>query len=574
MNTFFENLYNYLQSNEMIVSYDSKFNNLIQINKNEYEQEYMIKNLIIKINDVNLSFNNNINFILSINNEITTYKSIKSISKDRINYNNKDFKNVLEMLPFKEFVYDIKQHCDSMFNRISGTTTFERIAMDQVTLKLTIGLCEKYKLYNKLYTYVCIRSLFDICLNNTDGEFLFKTSMLFKQNKIINIFNIKIDSEDSSDNQIWRSMPRYLKKDIRQINEVRKWFNNIIGIENNNKMKDIAENSNLNIAISSNDKDINLHNEWVKFISILNKSDKLDNNNNTKEDINIFDINIKRIKNILKKGSPKEIVQIKNQTTNENEDIIIDAIDEEFEMISVIDCKRINNTYKDFSTLYLKKHDSHVLSTILHNFKNKKIIYKDLGLPYKFGVLLHGEPGTGKSSAILAIASYLQRDIYYLDFNNITTNAELKSVFNKVNDEMSNNGILVMEDIDVMTNIVHDRSLNKHTNTALTLECFLNLLQGTLTKDGSIFIATTNNINILDKAFIRDGRFDVKIHLEACDHYQMNLIYNKFFNRSIPEELIKKIPELKITPATFISKTLPYLLTEVDDKIIIDNIIT
>lgn len=351
---------------------------------------------------------------------------------------------------------------------------------------------------------------------------------------------------------------KHLQKNFIQDKEVKQWIRYMFNITEYN------DNPEIIINLESDDKSINLNNFWETFILNLNKNNNLiiDNNNN----INIYDIIINRTKHIIKEEKPKQIIK------EENKEIIIEKQDEEFEIKTNIEFKLINNIYKDFTTLYLKKYDLDILSTTLNNFKNKQNIYRELGLPYKFGALLYGEGGVGKSSSIMAIASYLQKDIYYLDFNNISTNKDLKNVFNKINKEITNNGIIVMEDIDVMTNIVHKRELH-NKNEDLTLECFLNLLQGTLTQDGSIFIATTNNIDILDDAFIRDGRFDIKIHLESCDHYQMNLIYNKFFNRNIPNELINQIPEKKITPATFISKILPYLLTNTDDEIIIQNII-
>lgn len=197
----------------------------------------------------------------------------------------------------------------------------------------------------------------------------------------------------------------------------------------------------------------------------------------------------------------------------------------------------------------------------------------NLGLPYKFGALLYGEPGTGKSSAINAIASFLQKDIYYLDLTNVKTNDELKKIFSYVNKEKSKNGIIVIEDIDAMTDVVHIRTKDTK-NSELTLECFLNLLQGSLTHNGTTFVITTNHIEKLDPALYRDGRFDIKIHLSACDHYQMQTIYKKFFNKEIPEELLKKIPENKITPATLIQKLLPYILKpDTDDLEILQEII-
>ena len=82
----------------------------------------------------------------------------------------------------------------------------------------------------------------------------------------------------------------------------------------------------------------------------------------------------------------------------------------------------------------------------------------EYGLPDKLGIFLHGLPGTGKTSTILAIASFLKKDIYYVDLKTIETDEELTSVFNHINDVSANGGIVVIEDIDAMTDVVLDRS--------------------------------------------------------------------------------------------------------------------
>src|SRR5690606_13471957 len=103
---------------------------------------------------------------------------------------------------------------------------------------------------------------------------------------------------------------------------------------------------------------------------------------------------------------------------------------------------------------------------------------------------------------------------------------------------------------------------NENENDKLTLECLLNLLQGSLTQNGSIFIVTTNYYEKLDSAFVRDGRFDLTINLNECDHFQMNSIYKKFFNKTIDTNILENLPEYKITPSTFIYSLLPTLLNK------------
>ncbi len=217
----------------------------------------------------------------------------------------------------------------------------------------------------------------------------------------------------------------------------------------------------------------------------------------------------------------------------------------------------INKSYRDFETIYLKKADEVKLKSSLDKFSTKKELFNSLGLSNKLCILLHGEFGTGKSSTIQAIASKLKKDIYYLSFSNIIkTNEDLHNVFNYI---VNNNGIIVTEDIDTIGKLVHKKEddfdeFNPKSEIIkeLTLEYFLNLLQGTITPDGLIFIATTNNLDRIDPVFYRDGRFDLKIHMSRCDHYQMNTIYNKLIKRNIPQNLLKKLPENKYTPTQFI----------------------
>ena len=245
--------------------------------------------------------------------------------------------------------------------------------------------------------------------------------------------------------------------------------------------------------------------------------------------------------------------------------------------------KLLNEVSKSIDTLYLREADMAKLLTSLDQFRNKKEILKSLGLPNKLNVLLYGEPGTGKSTAIQAIATYLGRNIYYLDLKNAVTNQDLQMMFEYVNKNVQNGGIIVIEDIDAMTDIVLKREsvaelrvnqLVSSTDAKLSLEYLLNILQGTLTLDDSIFVVTTNHIDHLDPAFYRDGRFDVKIELKLSDHYQIQSIYQKFLNRKIPEPLLARIPEGVFSPATIIFHVKDYLFaSDVTDEAIVARFI-
>jgi chaperone BCS1 len=240
---------------------------------------------------------------------------------------------------------------------------------------------------------------------------------------------------------------------------------------------------------------------------------------------------------------------------------MIDVLEER----CTIYCNQINEDYsRTLDTLYLQEESELRLFRILENFRDNKDRLISLGIKHKLNILLHGLPGTGKSTTIHAVASYLKRDIYYLNLNEITTNQQLKDIFDYLGKTVVDGGIIVIEDIDAMTPVVLSRDQfteeQRQKNTELTLEFFLNILQGTLTRNDSIFIVTTNYINKLDPAFTRAGRFDSLIELKYANHYQISKIYRKILDRSIPNDLLLRIEEYKYSPADFIHHFIEYIM--------------
>jgi hypothetical protein len=266
------------------------------------------------------------------------------------------------------------------------------------------------------------------------------------------------------------------------------------------------------------------------------------------------------------------------------------------EEIVTVEQREINTVYKGLDTLYLRKEDKSYLQSIITRFNSCSDIYDDLDIPHKLGVLLHGEPGTGKSSTIKAIASYTKRDIYYVDLSNVKKNSELKMIFDHVNKGCIKGGILVFEDIDCMTDIVKPRKKNfssssslgaefetlespkeqnilsviKDEGEMLNLSYFLNLLDGTLSVDNLLFIMTTNHIENLDPALIRNGRIDVNIELKCCDRYQIASIYNKITKKALEPEILEKIPEYKYKPIDIITHVLKYYVSNRNEENIMD----
>lgn len=379
----------------------------------------------------------------------------------------------------------------------------------------------------------------------------------------------------------------------------------------------------LNINVTSLNNTIS--NQFSNFISIINSNTR--ENKDVKNKIKIFNVNINRENIIEEIDNPLYIEYMdkynmisnmgkENGTNKGNEETkeinpksdlekspnnhVMDVMMRDYFSGSIpakkiknesikksVSCDYINDKSKSFDTLYLREKDIRRLKFAIENFHEKTELLESLGLPNKLGILLHGEPGTGKTSTIWAIATYLNKDIYYVNLNTIETNDELQMVFDYVNKNCINGGIITFEDIDAMTDVIHKRSVDlevkdnsenivslmQNKKSKLTLEYFLNILQGTLTQDGTTFIVTTNHLNKLDPAFYRDGRFDVKIKMEKCDRYQIQKIYEKFIKRKLKDDLLNKIPEDVYTPANIIFHLKDYILDEYPDEKIIDSLL-
>ena len=84
-------------------------------------------------------------------------------------------------------------------------------------------------------------------------------------------------------------------------------------------------------------------------------------------------------------------------------------------------------TSKDFTNLFFKQKPE--LINKLDFFLNNKKWYSEMGIPYTLGMMLHGLPGCGKTSAIKAIAKYTGRHIISVPLQRITTLPELLEIF-------------------------------------------------------------------------------------------------------------------------------------------------
>ncbi|ODN83214.1 hypothetical protein, variant [Cryptococcus amylolentus CBS 6039] len=191
------------------------------------------------------------------------------------------------------------------------------------------------------------------------------------------------------------------------------------------------------------------------------------------------------------------------------------------------------------------------------------------GIPHRKGMVLYGEPGTGKTSLVTALASKLNIDMYIVNpAQRGMDDAKLSTLLRNCPSET----IVLIEDIDcifpsgrhnnvsAMLSAVDETpggeidglqaddggeaevqldGAASHRDafvggggqppSTVTISGLLNALDGVSSQEGCVIIATTNHLERLDPALIREGRFDNHIHFTFLIPRQAHDLYIHLF---------------------------------------------
>lgn len=239
-----------------------------------------------------------------------------------------------------------------------------------------------------------------------------------------------------------------------------------------------------------------------------------------------------------------------------------------------------SGNFRKIETVILKDGIKQRIQEDVKLFLDSEDWYKRRGIPYSRGYLFFGTPGTGKTSMIHALSNYCQRHIHYLMLSEVASDSELLDLLKSIKYKET---ILVIEDIDCVTDIIRSRDVKKEEkteeiklptivintggmggmrdmggespkkeNSKLTLSGLLNALDGVFDKDKRIMVITTNHPEIIDSALIRPGRIDRRFLFDNCDKEQIKHLYEMFFERACPDKIIEPIEDKKYSPATLV----------------------
>ncbi|MDO7252713.1 AAA family ATPase [Helicobacter cappadocius] len=155
--------------------------------------------------------------------------------------------------------------------------------------------------------------------------------------------------------------------------------------------------------------------------------------------------------------------------------------------------------------------------------------YKELGISLPRGVLLVGPPGVGKTMIAKAVAGEANVPFFYQSgssFVQIYVGMGAKRVRELFSKAKANSPSIVF--IDEIDAVGKARGEGRNDEREATLNELLTEMDGFGDNNNVIVIGATNNIEVIDEALLRSGRFDRRIYVEMPDLEERKEIFQVY----------------------------------------------
>ncbi|WP_459478201.1 ATP-dependent metallopeptidase FtsH/Yme1/Tma family protein [Clostridium saccharoperbutylacetonicum] len=191
--------------------------------------------------------------------------------------------------------------------------------------------------------------------------------------------------------------------------------------------------------------------------------------------------------------------------------------------------------------------------------------YQKYGARMPKGVILYGDPGTGKTLLAKAVAGEADVPFYALsgsDFVQVYVGvgaARVRNLFKKA--KTQGKAVIFIDEIDAIGKArSNGKNGSSNDEKDQTLNALLTEMSGFGQDDGIVVIAATNRLDMLDKALLRPGRFDRHIEVSLPDVNAREKILSLHFKNK-PHENID-IKELAKKTVYFSGAKLESLVNE------------
>ena len=163
--------------------------------------------------------------------------------------------------------------------------------------------------------------------------------------------------------------------------------------------------------------------------------------------------------------------------------------------------------------------------------------YYDRGIPYRRGYLLHGPPGSGKSSFIQALAGHIDYNIAML---NLSERGLTDDRLNHLLTIIPRRTLVLLEDADAaFSNRRTQTDVDGYRGANVTFSGLLNALDGVASAEERLLFLTTNHVERLDNALVRPGRIDMTVRIGEATRWQAGELWDRFYGENDPEGVYK-----------------------------------
>lgn len=188
--------------------------------------------------------------------------------------------------------------------------------------------------------------------------------------------------------------------------------------------------------------------------------------------------------------------------------------------VEAIDASAVENVKYDFSSVAGNEEAKESVKDIVDFLCNPEK-YTSYGARMPKGIILYGEPGTGKTLLAKAVAGEAKVPFYAVtgsDFVQVYVGvgaSRIRQLFKKARSH--GKAVIFIDEIDAIGKKRDASRTGGSDERDQTLNALLTEMSGFNEKEGIVVIAATNRLDMLDSALLRPGRFDRHIEIMLPD---------------------------------------------------------